>query len=251
MAGPTDDSLQQLTDRWDEYTIDLSTPIYATLDYDSASLLSKSSTWLKLETFLSVCCDVISPGTEANSANLVENLLSTSTDKGHNGTCKALKTYLEHVLPHDNVEIANRFVSESPRQLLSSKTTRPDISCCIKHMEGLFTILQFEVLSSGDSTTKKLAMQLMMQLIGIRHKDSTQQRVAGFYVPTVDRGGILEKVVCKWSDVTYEFIASTEFVENAESSISIVYREQCKISFPAARTDAAVVQHTSIPLTKT
>ena len=66
-------------------------------------------------------------------------------------------------------------------------------------MEGLFTILQLEVLSSRDrdSTITKLAMQLMMQLIGILHMDTTQQRVAAGFnvVPTVDvdHGGKLEK----------------------------------------------------------
>ena len=92
-------------------------------------------------------------------------------------------------------------------------------------------------------------MQLMMQLIGIRHKDTTQQRIAaGFYVPTVDHGGKLEKVVCKWSDETFLFMVSTEFVENVESSISVVFTEQCGISFPVT-TDAVV--DFVMPLTKT
>ena len=253
MAGATYDSLQQLISQSGGSPFDLSTSIYLKLPYDSPSLLSKSSTWQKFETFLSVCCDVITPSTEDNQENTVENLLSTSTDEGHSGTCIALKTYLENVIVCDELEIkaeiANRFVSESPRQVLSSKTTRPDISCCIKRSEELFTILQFEVLSSGDrkATIKKLAMQLMMQLIGIRRKDSTKQMIAGLYVPTVEHGGRLEKVVCEWSDEAFLFMVSTEFVENVESSICEVFTEQCEISFPVT-TDAVV--DCVIPLTK-
>ena len=186
----------------DDYTYDLSTSIYSTLTYDSGSFLLKSLTCQKLKTFQFVRCGVISPSTEGNQQNAVKNLFRTSTDKGHSETCNALKMYLENVLAAQEdveikAEIGNRFVSESPRRILSSKTTWPIISCCIKRSEELFTILQFKVLSSGDrdSTIKKLAMQLMMQLIWILHKDTTQQRIAaGFMYQQLTMAGNLRKL---------------------------------------------------------
>ena len=100
MARATYDSLQLLISQSGGSPFDLSTSIYSKLPYDSASLLSKSSTWQNFETFLSVRCDVTTPSTKDNQENTVENLLSTSTDEGHrhSGTCIALKTYLENVI---------------------------------------------------------------------------------------------------------------------------------------------------------